>query len=420
MKLSHPWEPEYSKDSKLLILGTFPSPKSREMGYYYGHPQNAFWKTLAQSLGVPEPPYDAVARQRFVREHGVALWDVFKSVDIDGASDASIRDEVPNTFRKIIDGSGISAVFTNGRTGTDAFNRFCSTEAGMRAVYLPSTSPANRRTQSTEEYERRWSLIGKLLRGELVSSAGMKELDRRTIEEKGVPSLVLMERAALAVTDALSVSDAFTLSDALALSDALTTAYKAKSTGNVLCVCGAGNNGGDGFAVARLLKLAGRDAEVLFIGDRKRMSEETKQQARIAENYGVPITENDMSVFQKNNINKNNTNKTDIDKINIRKPGIIVDALFGIGLVREVSGIYLDAINAINRTRKAGAFVLSVDVPSGISADTGEALGGAVAADNTVTFAYSKIGLTIGKGAEYAGKLTVADIGIYRKPSTTI
>ena len=378
MKLVHPWEPEYSKDSKLLILGTFPSPKSREMGYYYGHPQNAFWKTLAQSLGAPEPPYDAEARQRFVWEHGVALWDVFKAVDIDGAADASIRDEVPNTFRKMIDGSEISAIFTNGRTGTDAFNRFCSAEAGMRAVYLPSTSPANRRTQMTEDYERRWSLIGKLLRGELVSSAGMKELDRRAIKEKGVPSMVLMERAALAVSTALAAAG---------------KGSKVNKDSRVLCVCGAGNNGGDGFAVARLLKLAGRDAEVLFVGDKKRMSEETKQQARIAESYGVPITENDLSV--------------------IGKPGVIVDALFGIGLVREVSDIYLETICAINSARKAGAYVLSVDIPSGISADSGEALGGAVAADETVTFAYNKIGLTIGKGIDCAGKVSVADIGIY-------
>jgi len=384
MKITHPWKAEFNKDSKLLILGTFPSPKSREMGYYYGHPQNAFWKTLAASLGVPEPPYDVGARQRFVREHGIALWDVFKSVDIDGASDASIRDEKPNKFRDIIEESEISAIFTAGRTGTDAFNRLCSHEAGMRAVYLPSTSPANRRTQTTPEYERRWSLVGKLIRGELVSGAGMKELDRKTIEEKGVPSLVLMERAALACVEALTRADALMGIDALRTSKA----------GKAICVCGAGNNGGDGFAIARLLSLAGIDSNVLFIGDRKKMSEEIKQQALIAENYKVPIIENDLSL--------------------IKGSSIIVDALFGIGLVREVAGIYLDAVQAINKARKTGAYVLSVDVPSGISADTGEALGGAVQADATVTFAYNKIGLTIGKGLECAGKLTIADIGIYR------
>ena len=379
MKLKHPWGPEYSKDSKLLILGTFPSPKSREMGYYYGHPQNVFWKVLAESLGVPEPPYDVEARKRFVREHGVALWDVFKTVNIDGASDASIRDAEPNEFKRIIAESCISAIFTAGRTGTDAFNRLCSGEAGMRAVYLPSTSPANRRTQATDDYARRWALIGKLLRGELVSSAGMKELDRKTIESKGVPSLVLMERAALAAVVALEKG---------------AMAGRANKSAKVLCICGAGNNGGDGFAVARLLRRDGVDSEVLFVGEKNKMSVETKQQAHIAENYGVPVTENDLSV--------------------IRDPRIIVDALFGIGLVRELSGIYLDTVRAINKARKAGAYVLSVDVPSGISADTGEALGGAVTADETVTFAFPKIGLTIGEGAGCTGKLRVADIGIYR------
>jgi hypoxanthine-DNA glycosylase len=378
VRLTHPWGPEYSSDSKLLILGTFPSPRSREMGYYYGHPQNMFWKTLAASMGMPEPPYDIEARRDFVRAHGIALWDVFKSVDIEGASDASIHDAEPNTFKEIISDSGISAVFTTGRTGTDAFNRLCSAEAGMRAVYLPSTSPANRRTQATREYEQRWSLVGKLLRGELVSSAGMKELDRKTIEEKGVPSLVLMERAALAAVGALKSG---------------VLADMAGESGKAICVCGAGNNGGDGFAIARLLRLEGIDSEILFIGDRNKMSAETKRQALIAENYGVPIAENDLSA--------------------INKSKIIVDALFGIGLVRELSGVYLDAVQAINKARKAGAYVLAVDVPSGISADTGEVLGGAAAADETVTFAFCKIGLTIGKGLECSGKVDVADIGIY-------
>ena len=419
MKLQHPWKPEYSKNSKLLILGTFPSPKSREMGYYYGHPQNAFWKTLTESLGAPELPYDVEARQRFVREHGIALWDVFKSVDIDGAADASIHDAEPNVFREMIAGSDISAVFTTGRTGTDAFNRLCSGEAGMRAIYLPSTSPANRRTQKGSEYEQRWALIGKLLRGELVSSAGMKELDRKTIEEKGVPSMVLMERAALAAVDILKAGVLAGRCKADAAADmgrveVQTDRNKAGSPadrrrGNipagrnraeaggsekVLCVCGAGNNGGDGFAVARLLRLVGLESRILFIGDRAKMSAETKQQAHIAESYGVPVIENDLTVIDMSEV--------------------IVDALFGIGLVRELSGIYLDTVRAINKAKKDGAYVLSIDIPSGISADTGEALGGAVEADETVTFAFNKIGLTIGKGAEHAGKVRVVDIGIYQ------
>jgi len=127
------------------------------------------------------------------------------------------------------------------------------------------------------------------------------------------------------------------------------------------------------------------------------MSKETKQQALIAKNYGVTIIENDIAAISA-----------------IAGNGVIVDALFGIGLTRELSSIYLDTVQAINKARKAGAYILSVDVPSGISADTGEALGGAVTADETVTFAFSKIGLTIGEGLKHSGEVSVADIGIYR------
>jgi len=378
MRLEHPWPAEYDKNSKVLILGTFPSPKSRETGFYYGHPMNVFWKTLAASLEAPEPKNDVGARKAFLREHGIALWDVFKSVDIEGAADASIRDTEQNKFKSIIEGSGIHTVFTAGKTATDAFNRLCAEEAGMRAVYLPSTSPANRRTQRGADYGLRWGLIGKLIRYELVSSKGMKELDQKTIAG-GVPSLVLMENAALSVALALKAG-------ALKAKP-----YKGK---RVLCVCGAGNNGGDGFAVARLLSGEGIDSEVLFIGERDRMSRETMHQARAAEECGVQVAENDLS--------------------GIKGSKIIVDALFGIGLTRELGGIYLDAVKAINKTREEGAYILAVDVPSGLSADTGEALGGAVMADETVTFAFGKLGLTIGKGPERAGRVSVADIGIGR------
>ena len=391
MRLTHPWEPVYRKDSRLLILGTFPSPASREMGYYYGHPQNVFWKVLALSLGVLEPAHDVGARQRLVYEHGIALWDVFESVEINGAADASICDSKPNSFKHIIENSAINTVFTTGHTATDAFNRLCSKEAGFRAIYLPSTSPANRRGQAQPEFEQRWSLIGKVLRHELVSGAEMKRLDRKTIEEQGVPSLELMERAAAATVDALKAGVLTEKSQGIKTQKPKQQVLE--SPGKVLCVCGGGNNGGDGFAVARLLHTAGIAAEVLFIGKHEKMSAETREQYRMAQALGVPLRENDLSL--------------------IEDFPVLVDALFGIGLAREVSGIYLEAVRTMNAARKAGAYILAADIPSGISADTGEVLGGAVAADETVTFAYNKIGLTIGSGQKSAGLLTVADIGIY-------
>jgi hypoxanthine-DNA glycosylase len=146
-----------------LILGTIPSPKSREMGFYYGHPQNIFWRTLAQVLGQPEPPYDVDARRGFALRNHVALWDVLRSCEIDGASDASIRNPVPNRFRPIIDSSRIKTIFTTGKTGTGLFARLCSEEVGMDSVYLPSTSPANRATQARPIYMERWQQVAEAL-----------------------------------------------------------------------------------------------------------------------------------------------------------------------------------------------------------------------------------------------------------------
>jgi NAD(P)H-hydrate epimerase len=200
----------------------------------------------------------------------------------------------------------------------------------------------------------------------------MQELDRHTIEVAGIPSLVLMERAALSVVDALE-QEAFDL-------------------GEVLCVCGSGNNGGDGFAIARLLHLAGYRVQIVFIGDRSKLSPETGQQWSIARYYGVPILHNDL------------------ESLTDSRATTLVDALFGIGLKRPLEGIYHEVVESINAL---GAKTLSVDIPSGISADTGQILGVAVKANATVTFAFNKRGLTLDPGKTLAGKLIVADIGIY-------
>jgi len=163
MLLVHPWEPLCDEASRVLILGTIPSPKSREMGFYYGHPQNIFWRTLAEVLGQPEPPYDVGARRDFALRNRVALWDVLRSCEIDGASDASIRNPVPNRFRPLLDASRIHAIFTTGMTATKLFAELCAEEAGMGSVYLPSTSPANRATQARPAFRERWSQVAAAL-----------------------------------------------------------------------------------------------------------------------------------------------------------------------------------------------------------------------------------------------------------------
>ncbi|MCL2869998.1 DNA-deoxyinosine glycosylase [Candidatus Saccharibacteria bacterium] len=147
----------------MLILGTFPSPKSREFGFYYGHPQNIFWQTLARVLNQPEPAKTIAARREFLLKNHIAMWDVLHACEINGAADSSITNPVPNKFALLLAKTNIVAVLTTGKTATDLFQKLCAKEAGMDAIYLPSTSPANRALQAKPEFMRTWQQIVKSL-----------------------------------------------------------------------------------------------------------------------------------------------------------------------------------------------------------------------------------------------------------------
>ena len=202
----------------------------------------------------------------------------------------------------------------------------------------------------------------------IVNCSQMKHLDRHTIEKKKIPSLVLMERAALAVAEEM--------------------VKKPERLQNTLVVCGMGNNGGDGAAIARILSLWGYRVSLLFLGNPQHMSEETRLQKEICDSYGVTETNNPCW-------NEYTT---------------IVDAIFGIGLSRDVQGEYKTVMEQINQSH---AYVWAVDIPSGIQGDTGAVMGTAVMADETITFAFAKIGHYLYPGTSFCGKLHVKDIGIY-------
>jgi hypoxanthine-DNA glycosylase len=157
--LVHPLGPIFNARSKVLILGTFPSPKSREALFFYAHPQNCFWTVLASVLSEEAPATDPASKTAFLLRNRVALWDVIHSCAIEGASDSSIRDPVFNKFRPLIEASEIATIFTTGKKATLLFNEHCSDEAGMRAVYLPSTSPANRAYQSKAAFMEHWMRV---------------------------------------------------------------------------------------------------------------------------------------------------------------------------------------------------------------------------------------------------------------------
>ena len=140
--ITHPFEPLYDKDSKILILGSFPSVKSREQQFFYGHPQNRFWKVTA-AVFKAKVPKTIEEKRTFILQYHIALWDVIYSCRIVGSSDASIRDAVPTDLRRIIDNSKVSRVFVNGKTAYDLYMKYQAKQIPFPAEVLPSTSPAN-------------------------------------------------------------------------------------------------------------------------------------------------------------------------------------------------------------------------------------------------------------------------------------
>lgn len=141
-KVTHTFEPVYDQNSRILILGTFPSVKSRENRFYYGHPQNRFWKVTAALLGVSVPETTEEKKGMLLAGH-IAVWDVIASCEIEGSSDSSIRNVVPNDIAGLLAHTNIRAVFANGRKAFELYEKYCRSECRKEAVCLPSTSPAN-------------------------------------------------------------------------------------------------------------------------------------------------------------------------------------------------------------------------------------------------------------------------------------
>lgn len=140
----HPFPPLYDEASRVLILGSFPSIKSREQRFFYGHPQNRFWRVLSALFGEDVPTTIEEKTALILRRH-LALWDTIASCEITGSSDASITSVVANDLRLILDGAEIRAIFCNGATSLKWYNKLLRDGLGREAVQLPSTSPANAR-----------------------------------------------------------------------------------------------------------------------------------------------------------------------------------------------------------------------------------------------------------------------------------
>ena len=153
----HGFEPVFDSNSKVLVLGSLPSVKSREQQFYYGHPQNRFWKVIAAVTTEPVP--ETVGEKKaLLLKHGIAVWDVIAECDIEGSSDSSIRNVVPTDIPALLKKSSITAIFTNGGTASRIYRRYQLPLTGIEPVQLPSTSPANA-AWSLEKLIQAWSAL---------------------------------------------------------------------------------------------------------------------------------------------------------------------------------------------------------------------------------------------------------------------
>lgn len=138
----HPFAPVWDAQCRVLVLGSFPSVRSREVGFYYGHPQNRFWRVMERLFDQPVPP-EPDGRRAYILSHGVALWDVLAACDITGSSDASIRRAVPNDIPALLARGGVERIFCNGQRAYALYMRYLDAACNLPVKALPSTSAAN-------------------------------------------------------------------------------------------------------------------------------------------------------------------------------------------------------------------------------------------------------------------------------------
>jgi len=155
--LVHTFDPIFDSKSEILVLGSFPSVKSRENNFYYGHPQNRFWKVVSSVFSCPVPN-TVDEKKKLLLENGIAVWDVIKSCEITGSADSTIKSVTPNDMSKILSYASIKNIYANGKTAQKLYNKYIKKSTGVDIIALPSTSPANA-AYSLEKLIKEWNVI---------------------------------------------------------------------------------------------------------------------------------------------------------------------------------------------------------------------------------------------------------------------
>lgn len=418
----HSIPPTFDERSRVLVLGSIPSPKSREMQFNYGHPQNRFWRVLAALADEPIPA--TVDRKRdFCLRHHIALWDVVAECDIEGASDSSIRNAQPNDLSQITAAAPIEAVFCTGSKAYELYNRLgCDQMTGLPAVKLPSTSPANaacRLDSLIESYSAIFEHTHEF-QPPVLDVKRVVELEQQ-IAAGGTPLSELMNRAGTAVAKRIS--------DIVAAIDAneydlpeWTHSPKGKPRAprpRVIFLCGSGNNGGDGWVAAELLAGAGLPVAVVTaklpvdIKAQPAHDAATRSLSKLSE-LGAHILEpgsqlplDDAGLLPETPLVLVEPDAKTLNEVR-NQSWIVADCILGTGFnARAVKDPYHYWIVSTNND--PNTVTVGVDVPSGVSAQNGYGLTDIHArmlCEETITMICPKPGLT----AQECGTVRVAPL----------
>ena len=467
--VTHEIQPVFDSRSRVLLLGTMPSPASREQGFYYGHPQNRFWRVLAAIFDEPAPRTIEEKRDMLLRHH-VALWDVLASCEIEGASDASIRDAQPNDLARIFDAADIRAVFATGTKAGELYRKLIEPTLGVPCTTLPSTSPANAKMKLADLVDAYGKALLPLL-GEtekhVLTVADVVKLEKE-IAKSDTSLSTLMERAGRALAkvafdEAQAAASQHGLSNATRRqADAISHTPHDNQNGNtdrissnshtaeasdpsdenqaaprIAILCGSGNNGGDGWVAARELACAGCAVDLATKRPAREISAEpAHEQALLTEAIASEATDAARAglcqTASSSQTAASAPTASQTTAAQRAEPGaiaihvspshgelaclfaaadVIVDAILGTGFSGDSVLAPYDAwIRLANEQRSRGARIVAADVPSGLSAQTGKAAEPCLKAHETVTMIASKPGLETPYAFAFCGTVHVAPL----------
>ena len=461
--VTHEIQPVFDSRSRVLLLGTMPSPASREQGFYYGHPQNRFWRVIAAIFDEPAPRTIEEKRDMLLRHH-IALWDVLASCEIEGASDASIRDAQPNDLARIFDAADIRAVFATGTKASELYRKLIEPTLGAPCTTLPSTSPANAKMKLADLVGAYGKALLPLL-GEtekhVLPVADVMKLEKE-ITKSGTSLSTLMERAGrtlakVAFDEAQAAASqhdpnnaAQRQADAISHTSHDNQNDRADRTSNdshtaevsdpsdenqaaphIAILCGSGNNGGDGWVAARELARAGCAVDLVTKRPAGEISAEpAHEQALLTEaiasepantpRAGLRQTATSVPTAPQTTATQHAKPRAIAIHVSpshgelaclLAAADVIVDAILGTGFSGDSVLAPYDAwIRLANEQRARGARIVATDVPSGLSAQTGKAAEPCLKAHETVTMIASKPGLETPYAFAFCGTVHVAPL----------